>query len=83
MRTLLITLAVAVAACSGPAEAVEIAPRFKALALCGTLKPGPARDRACAQFNTVERGSYRDWDGPHGPAPRDWEQPRDWEVERH
>lgn len=67
----------------GPAAAVEVAPRFKALALCGTLKPGPARDRACAPFNTVERGSYRDWDGPRGPAPRDWEMPRDWEVERH
>jgi hypothetical protein len=67
---------------SSPAAAVEVAPRFKALALCGTLKPGPARDRACAPFNSVQRGAYRDWDaGPRGPAPREWELPKPYEID--
>ena len=81
-----IALAASVAslALGSPSEALarsgqHIDPKWRALAACGVSKPGPGRDRACRQFNSADRATVRNYDGPGAGAPREWELPRAWE----
>lgn len=71
---------IAAAPIARPAEAAEKRDRWRALALCGVAKTGTERERACRNFSTHERGTWRGYDAPRG-TPRTWELPRAWEVE--
>lgn len=54
--------------------------KWRALAACGVSKPGPGRERACRRFNSADRGTFRNYDGPGAGALREWELPRSWEI---
>lgn len=71
------SLVTPVPASAGSGQHVDA--KWRALAACGVSKPGPGRERACRQFNSADRATFRNYDGLGAGAPRDWELPRAWE----